>query len=321
MAQTTFPGGIGPDNAGHPWLGQQWNKVLYVNSSVTTSGDGNSGEDPNAPLATIGGSAGALYKAASTRTLIRVGAGHTETIASADAWSTLGTKTSVKLLGDGDETDRPTLSWTTATSTLLMDTAGMWFDNFVMNWDSGTLGTGGSPIAVAAPITCSAAGCGLRRIKVRAGTDANNTVTIGFTTTAAADDLVMDDVFIYSATAAEATTFIQFVGADRLWMRDCVIKGATSAVGVGVVRFLTTASTDITIEGCDFINRKASSTAAVTGMAGVSGSADMCRFGVLSDAAGALTGAWGTAANMQFYDCRITNLAGEAGATFGTVSA
>lgn len=208
---------------------------------------------------------------------------HVESISSADQMSSLVAGT--KIIGCGSGVTRPTFTWTAAGSTFLLDVADVEISNCILNMDPGT-GT----VNVAAPMTVSAAGCVLRGCQIRMGTDANSKVTIGLTTTAAGDDLTILDCDIFGATAAEATTLIQFVGADRLRMFDTTVSGATSAVGVGVVRFLTTASTNILVDGCWFKNNKAASTAAVTGMAGNTGLINNTVCSVLSGGAGA----WGT---------------------------
>lgn len=242
--------------------------------------------------------------------------GHTENIAAADAWSNLGTKTDVGVIGMGHGVGRPTFTWTAATSTLLMDAASFHIDNCRMFWAGAD--AAGSALTVAAPITVSAAGCSLTRCDVRAGFDADQIVTIGLTTTAAADDLTLQDVKIVWATAAECTTMIQAVGADRLTMRRCYVRGATSSTTVGVLRFLTTLSANIDFEDCAFVNTKAASVNAVTGMTGVSGVCRRVFQGILDNAT--LAG-WSDPESVQFDNlCSVANLAGETGAVKTTIS-
>ena len=244
--------------------------------------------------------------------------GHTESIATADAMSSLVAGT--QIVGCGHGNLRPTFTWTAAAATFLFDVANVAISNCILNLDPGTGTT-----TVAAPITVSAAGCAIIGCKIRMGTDANSKVTIGITTTAAADDLVIANNEIYGATAAECTTMIQLVGADRLKLVGNTIVGATSSSSVGVVRFLTTASTDIKVFHNIFRNNKALGGAgdnAVTGMAGVSGEADYIHMTVLGNSATNLTAAWGTPADMVFgANCYVTNAVAERAALFGTASA
>lgn len=243
--------------------------------------------------------------------------GHAESIAAADYFGALtsGTrrlKAGTRIIGLGSGTMRPTFTWTAAGSTLLLDVADVLLSNLRLLMDPGA-GT----VNVAAPVTISAAGCVIDSCQIRMGTDANSKVTIGITTTAAADDLLLNELDIYGETAAECTTMVQFVGADRLRIKNVSVVGATSAVGVGVIRFLTTASTFIKIDGLTARNNKASSTAAITGMAAVSGEADNVAMNVLSGGAAA----WGTVASMNFGpNVTATNTVGHRGAAFGTAS-
>lgn len=238
--------------------------------------------------------------------------GHAENISSADQMSNLVAGTRIIGLGYGNL--RPTFTWTTATSTFLMDVANVELNNLILNMDPGT-GT----VTVAAPITISAAGCAIRNCKIRMGTDANSIVTIGITTTEAADDLELVNNEIYGATAAECTTMIQFVGADRLKFIGNTVVGATSNAAVGVIRFLTTASTDIKMFDNVVRNNKALSTLVITGMAGNTGEVDNLFMVGLSDTG--LTTFFGTPASICFgYNTYVVNLAGERAALFGTAS-
>lgn len=243
---------------------------------------------------------------------------HAENIASADQMTNL--KAGVTILGMGTGNARPTFTWTTATSTFLLDVANVTLANLILNMDPGTGTTN-----VAAPITISAAGCAIVGCKIRMGTDANSKVTIGITTTAAADDLVIAGCEIYAATAAEMTTMIQFVGADRLQFHGNTVVGATSAATVGVIRFLTTASTDIKMFHNSIRQNKAGGGATdnvVTGMAAVSGEVNHLHMMCLGNNAANLTDAWGTPASIMFgRQVYITNAVAERAALFGTESA
>ncbi|HYE99345.1 MAG TPA: hypothetical protein VEJ18_10560 [Planctomycetota bacterium] len=306
-------------NYGIPSLpcGTFFDKVLWV-SSVFGGAD-NDGQGPDRPLATIGGVKGAWAKAVSGAaqkdtthgTLVIVMKGHTESISAADYGSDLGSKKRVYTVGQGEGDERGLLTWTAATSTLLLDTDNLVLDNLRLALEPGT-GT----VTVAAPITMSGNSCGLRRCQIDAGTDANNLVTVGITVTG--DRCFMEDVDLKSATAAEATTFIRLTGADRFRMDRCIIEGATTSTTVGVVQFLTTASVNCRFRNSTFKNFKASSVHAVTGLAASSGYMIECNFGILDDAT--LAG-FVTPANFQSYRCKTSNITGEAGGETSTVSA
>jgi hypothetical protein len=237
---------------------------------------------------------------------------HAENIDAADKMSSLVAGTNIIGLGYGNL--RPTFTWTVGTATLLFDVANVSLNNCILHLCS----TANGGVTVVAPILVSAAGCSINDCRIMFGGDADDIVTIGITTTAAGDDFTFDRNECFGATAAECTTFRRLVGADRFKMRDCVVIGATSSTTVGVIQFLTTASTDVLIDNCVFENRKASSIHAATGMTGATGWVRNCSFGIGDNAT--LTG-FVTEGSLYFSHNKTVNLASEEGATKTVVSA
>jgi hypothetical protein len=237
--------------------------------------------------------------------------GHTENIATANAWPLVA---GVNIVGiENGPNDRPTFTWTAAAATVLMNKANV----KLLNLNLFLSPNAGGAVTVAAPITISAAGCTIAGGIIRMSTDATTLCTIGVTTAAGADDLTISVPVVYGATAGTPTTGFQFVAANRLNLNGTSISMATSAVGVGVIRFLTTASTFIQVYDCVFRNNLASSTAAVTGMAGVTGEADFVTMKVNSGGATA----WGTVAGMAFGpNVMACNTDGQRAVAFGTGS-
>jgi hypothetical protein len=242
--------------------------------------------------------------------------GHTETIG-ADAWSNLGSKTDIEVYCVPAGENSATFTWNAAGSTMLFDAASFRLRNarlFLAGADAA-----GSALTVAAPITVSAAGCAITDCVGKFGFDADQIVTVGITTTAAATRLRLERNHFIGATAAECTTFLDVIGVDGLYMADNVFEGATSAVGVGIVRFATTASLNIRCYRNAYINRKAASEAAVTGLAGCTGISHSELFHYLDNTG---TTAWETSqGSMAFYNARTVNLAGEHGMLSTPVSA
>ncbi len=254
--------------------------------------------------------------------IIYVLPGYTENIGAADAWSNLGTKTDITIIGMGRGTNRPTFTWTVTGSTMLMDS-----DNFrLLNCQLYLAGAhaAGAALTVTAPITISAAGCEISDCVIFWGFDADQGVTIGITTTAAALFFRFNRNYCYGATAAGnalTTSFFYAVGANYLQMHDTMIEGACSATTVGVLRFITTASIGIDIRRCNFRNLKVASIHAVTQMAGVLGVVRDCMFGILDDATKAGWVPAGAGDGPQFANCFTANLAGENGTATTPVSA
>ena len=253
---------------------------------------------------------------------IEVLPGYTANITSADAWSALGSKTNVTVHGNGYGTNLPTLTWNAATATLLMDQAGFRISGFNMYMAGDPAST--TALTTAAPITISAAGCAITDCFIHYGVDVNQGVTIGITTTAAADLLTLARLQCFADVTAGSTlttSFLYLVGADNLVMEDVVIDGATSSTTVGSVRFITTASIGIDIKRCTVFNKKAASIHAVTQMAGVLGSVRTCHWGILDDATKAGWVPAGAGDGPLFNgDCYTTNLAGESGTQMTPIS-
>lgn len=245
--------------------------------------------------------------------------GYTETVSTADAWSNLGTKTAVTVVGLGRGTNRPTFTYSAAGATILMDAANFRIQNcvFYMAGDPAS----STALTVAAPITVSAAGCALEDNFMHVGVDADQIVTIAVTTTAAADHFEFKRNNVYGATAAECTSVLYLVGADFCQVHDNTIIAGTSSTTVGVVRFITTASVGIDFRRNSFINMKAASIHAVTQMAGVLGLVTDCMFGILDNATLAGWVPAGAGDGPQFARCYTANLAGENGALTTPVSA
>lgn len=251
-----------------PALNRYWGggQILWVcNRSGMPSGDGSK---PSYPLATLFGTSGALAKLNATTNrghVIIVMQGHAENISSADHASAQGAANCFAIVGLGTGTARPTFTWTTATSTWLLDTANIVLDNLNL-YLAGTHATGAA-LTVAAPITVSAAGCAIRNCSMWAGFEADRAVTIGVTTTAAADQFVFEDNVVRGDAVAGATlttTFLRIVGGDSIVIRRNDIIAGTSSAAIGVIQELTTATTNITIEDNKLQNNAASSTACVT---------------------------------------------------------
>ncbi len=214
--------------------------------------------------------------------------GYTESIAAANAWSGL-TATDVTIIGMGRGTNRPTLTWTTATSTVLFNKANFRIHNCQLLL-AGPLTASGS-LTVAAPITISAAGCGIFDCDIWWGFDATHIVTIGITTTAAADNLKFNRNFCFAETAAApTTTFLRLTGTDYLEIDGTFIIGPGSSTSIGPVQMLTTASLKAKITNSLFQSTTASSTISFTSMAGCTGMVDKCAFGVLTAGNGLTTG-------------------------------
>jgi hypothetical protein len=237
--------------------------------------------------------------------------GHAENISSADQMSKLVAGTNIVGLGVGNS--RPTFTWTASGSTFLLDVDNVVINNCILLMEPGT-----GSVTVTAPMTISAAGCGLVNCRVRTATDANAKTTVALALSDAADDCFLIGNRFFGATAGECTTQVDIAGADRLVMKNNVFHAATSSVAVGTVRFKTTAATNIQLENNMYVNKKASSTCAVTGVASVTGTSTNELFAYLDTSSLTM---WLTSPGlMHFREAYVSNVAGENGVIANTVS-
>lgn len=292
-------------------------QVFYVGTAAQVAALGQTGECIASRVSTTVNAA--LSQCVTGRgDFVYVLPGYTESIATADAWSGLGTKTAVTVVGLGRGNNRPAFTWTAAAATILMDVANFAILNCRMFMAGAT--TSSTALTVAAPITISAAGCAIEDCYINFGVDADQLVTIGITTTVAADQLSFKRNQCYGATAAACTSFLYLVGADNCQVWDNTVIGGTSSVNVGVVRFITTASVGIDFRRNTFTNLTASSVHAVTQMAGVLGQVSDCGFGILNDSGLAGWVPAGAGDGPQFFRCYTANLAGESGGLMTPIS-
>lgn len=199
--------------------------------------------------------------------IVLVMPGHAENVSSADYMSSLVAGTRIVGLGYGAL--RPTFTWTATAATWLFDVANVELRNCVLE-AAGPSGT--TAITVDAPITISASGCALIDCDIRCERDADQGATIAVTTTAAADDLTIAGCKFHGTNDGTLpTTYLRLVGADRLKLLNNVFTGASSSATIGLVQFITTASTDILMLNNWVFNSLATSNAAVTGLAGLTG--------------------------------------------------
>ncbi len=243
FAPLTSAGGFdGPLDLGHSVVMPPGGQVFFVR------GTGTAATEYSYDMPQIRGRVSASvqkalsYCVASRGDTVVVLPGHTENLAVADSWSNLVAGTRIIGLGNGNE--RGTFTWSAAASTLLLDVANVTIDNLIFNM-AGPAGS--TALTVAAPITCSAAGNVIKRCRWNVGIDADQLCTAAFTTTAAADDLIIVGNRIHGAATAELTTLFQFVGADRLTFQSNNVKAALATDTDGLLQFVTTASTEVQI--------------------------------------------------------------------------
>jgi len=246
-------------------------RVIYV-CSIGGKGAGHgNGSKPDAPLATVGGTNGALAKLANPTARTFKGdtivclPGHVESVSSADYFSDMATASHFSIVGLGMGAARPTFNWTTATSTVLMDQAGFEWVNCNLNL-CGNTATGA--LTVATPITVSAAGCRIADCEINWGqdTDTGCGSTLGAIAVVAGTRFRFENNYCPNLDTAGtlAVSFLSLNGADDAIISGNTIYGGTTVNTVGAIHCVTTASKRIQIVGNVIENLRATSTKAVT---------------------------------------------------------
>lgn len=218
------------------------------------------------------GAIAALAGRANAGDVIYVLPGHTESITGSTSLSATATSaTGYSIIGLGSGAQRGNITWTAATSALLMNVAGVEIANLQLNLCS-TAAT-----VVVTPITVSAAGCRIVNCFVNWGL--STTVGVGSTLGAIAvtstrfDFIGNECVNLDTAgTAGQAICLLSLNGANYSRIIANRIFGATTATTVGPIHFVTTLSANVTIMWNYVENLIASSTKAITSaIAGVTG--------------------------------------------------
>jgi len=313
-----FPGISGALHSGQAGaMSRYWGGglVLYVgNRTGLPAGDGSS---PSRPLSSLVGTGGALARLQATTSrghVIFMLPGSSFSVDVADWASATGAADTFAIVGLGSGHSAPSLTWTTATSTWLLDTNNVALDGLRLGLEP-TTGT----VTVAAPITVTGAGCAIRNCWIATGTDSNNKVTIGITTTAAADDFVFENNRVIGAAAATMTTFLRLVGVDNALIQNNYINCGTTSAAVGPIQELTTACTEAQILNNRIQNNATSSTACITmALASTTGviANNLCRN--MTDGSNAQIVV--TSGDVQLFNNYGVNNSNETGILLGTAS-
>jgi hypothetical protein len=203
------------------------------------------------------------YCVANRGDLIIVHKNHTENIGAADAWAFVAGLT---IVGQGWGQTRPTFTFTVAAAQLLIDVAGVTFQNcrFLCAGPAGT-----TALTVTAPFSITGEGALFVDNFFEVGIDADQLCTTPITVKAA-DCAFFNNRIIAQAAAAPTANCIVLgsasTGADRFTFVGNYVKCATSGVAVGVIANIGSSATsvDIVIQDNYLHNWTASSTTAIS---------------------------------------------------------
>lgn len=298
MPATNFPNGV--SSWGVPQLGMgpfmPMGKVLFVQSSHSRASNGNSGEDRDAPLATIQRAVDLC--SANAGDVVIVGPGHVETV-SAAAGLVLN-KAGVTFLGIGNGALRPTINFTTVIGADMdIDAANITMTNFLF--------TGGFD-ALTGPIDVNAADVTLLNIETR---DVTGQAVAFIVTEAAANRFRLSGWKHQGDSAAGASRAILIVGGSDIVIEDFDVYGNFSGAAI---QNGTTTTSRIRIGGGprqNYIWTENANDVAIALIATATGHIGPNINIMLQDNAANITEAIDAQAAQIFQPINIVNLAGE----------
>lgn len=272
MGITNFPNGV--SSFGIPLLGgasiPTTTGNVYFVSSITGS-NGNSGRQAGMPLASM--SQAVTMARASMGDVVIVMPGHTETVSAAGGLAL--SKAGVYFAGMGFGADRPTITFTTATTaTMTLTAASNTLDNFIFTQTFD---------AITSPLVVSAANVTLKNSYFMTANASAQAVQMVLTTAAANNLVITNNRFIGTADAG-STSAITIVGGDNINITDNDFIGAYTT-SVGAIQGLTTLTTNIVVRRNSIINRTASATKGIALLTGSTGVIVENKFGIGSGAA------------------------------------
>ncbi len=223
--------------------------------------------------------------------------GYTESIAGANAWSSMASD--VTIIGMGHGTNRPTFTWTATGSQIAVATANFALRNCVLNL-AGTAST-----STVKAIVVTAAGSVIDNCYIVAGAaGGSQTATIAIEYGTGADKATFSNNEMNSPTDSANVSCLKIVAAiDRFRMFNNIMDVGMSATTAGLVT-MTVAPTNVWLSRNVIRNGIASSTKALVGITAATGYVEYNTF-YLTNATGGATAA-GTLGSLQLtlnYGC------------------
>lgn len=246
-------------------------------------------------FATIDSAVGACT--ANAGDIILVMPGHTETVIAAGGLDL--DVAGITVLGLGNGSNRPTVNFTTATSADVdIDATNVTVENIIFDM------TGVD--AVAAGIDVNADDFTMRKCRVLMG-DSDGQAVVGVLSDTNVDRVSIENCDFYGDTIAGPAAAIRLIGGIEHKIRHNNIQGSFSQAPLALV---TTAPLNVVIEHNNLINKVASGTAAIQGVAAMTG---VIKFNVMEHATDSLGGWINTPGNASSFENYGVNALGETG--------
>lgn len=294
MPITGVPGMLA--NLGAPFLNLSplWTvgEIFYVNS--VRGSNNNDGRDSLRPMA---GWQPAYNKCRANRgDMVILLPGHVQTITAAAGIALNIAGVTTLSLGHG--ANRPTITLSTAVGASIDVTAANNIVAGIGGPDSGLIISAVGVDAITAALNVQAASFAFVNNRMVLA-DATNQAVLGILTTSAADRMRLYGNRIEGTVDAGTETAVRIVGGDRIEIVNNYMLGAYTTT-LGCIENVTTAATDITIDGNVLKNRTAASTKAFVLHADATGHFTRNRMSILSGTA-PITAAAGTSGGDNTY--------------------
>lgn len=196
--------------------------------------------------------------------------GHTENVSAADFFTNLVAGTQIISAGKPGASNNPTLTWTAATATLLLDVANVTISGLTLNFDGAD--------AVAAPIIVSAAGCSIIGCHINHGSSTTLDSLIGVTLNAGADDFTFAGNYSFTTSTATMTNVLSSTAANNNLkiLNNYANVPLTSTNGAFAIGTAAVVSTNLVVANNRVINKS-------TGTAAVANFTDVAHTGIVHD--------------------------------------
>lgn len=236
--------------------------------------------------------------------------GHAENVSTTDFGSSLVAGTNVIGLGSGGA--KPQITWTVTAANWSIGVTDCLFQNLDFNCagPGTTLTVNGAMTVDGFALDTTFVGC-----KFVTALTSSQKCNVALSVTG--DRLKLLACDFLGDDAGETTTQLSISGSDAMQILGCNFMGATTVTTNGLIRFTGETVDNMLLEGVNLQNRKALSVNAISNSGPLSGVMKSVAIGILDTAT--LSGMSGKS-SLQFFDCAVSNLAGETGAAMAPVS-
>lgn len=202
--------------------------------------------------------------------IIYVLPGHTENVSGVDHFTNLVAGTQIIGVGRPGATNNPSLTWTAATATFLLDVANVTIMGMTLNFDGAD--------AVAAPIIVTGAGCAMIGNHINHGSSTTTDSLIGVTLNTGSDDFLFAGNYSFTTSTAVITNVLAATATNNglKILGNYASVPLTSTNGAFAIGVSATVSSNLVMAYNRVVNKS-------TGTAAVASFTDVAHTGIVHD--------------------------------------